>query len=146
MERILVALDRSSRAPAVLETAIDLARRTGARLSLLRAVTLPPELPMNLWPVSGERVATDFLEASKKELAELAAKVPLAMLENSTVQLGVAWDTICAAAREEDVDLIVIGSHGHGLLDRILGTTAAKVVNHADRSVMVVRATDDAAS
>jgi nucleotide-binding universal stress UspA family protein len=31
------------------------------------------------------------------------------------------------------------GSHGSGGLDRILGTTAAKVVDHADRNVRVVR-------
>jgi nucleotide-binding universal stress UspA family protein len=40
------------------------------------------------------------------------------------------------------VDLIVIGSHGYDALDRLLGTTAAKVVNHADRSVLVVRAAE----
>jgi nucleotide-binding universal stress UspA family protein len=43
-------------------------------------------------------------------------------------------------ATEEDVDLIVIGSHGYHDADRVLGTTAAKVVNHADHSVLVVRA------
>ncbi|HVU00723.1 MAG TPA: universal stress protein [Polyangiaceae bacterium] len=32
-----------------------------------------------------------------------------------------------------------MGSHGYGTLDRVLGTTAAKVVNHAARSVLVVR-------
>ena len=52
---------------------------------------------------------------------------------------GEGADAICSAAREHDVDLIVIGSHGYGILDRLLGTTAAKVVNHADRSVLVVR-------
>jgi nucleotide-binding universal stress UspA family protein len=35
--------------------------------------------------------------------------------------------------------LIVIGSHGYGGLDRVLGTTAARVVNHALCSVLVVR-------
>ena len=50
-----------------------------------------------------------------------------------------AWDGICHAARELDVDLIVIGSHGYGAIDRVIGTTAAKVVNHADRNVLVVR-------
>ena len=39
----------------------------------------------------------------------------------------------------ETFDLIVIGSHGYGAIDRVLGTTAAKVVNHADRTVLVVR-------
>jgi nucleotide-binding universal stress UspA family protein len=40
--------------------------------------------------------------------------------------------------------LIVIGAHGYGIVDRILGTTAGRVVNHADRSVLVVRATPTA--
>jgi nucleotide-binding universal stress UspA family protein len=35
--------------------------------------------------------------------------------------------------------MIVIGSHDYRLIDRIIGTTAAKVVNHADRPVLVVR-------
>jgi nucleotide-binding universal stress UspA family protein len=33
----------------------------------------------------------------------------------------------------------VIGCHGYSGLDRVIGTTAGKVVNHADRSVFVVR-------
>jgi nucleotide-binding universal stress UspA family protein len=37
--------------------------------------------------------------------------------------------------------LIVIGSHGFSGIDRLLGTTAGRVVNHADRSVIVVRDT-----
>jgi nucleotide-binding universal stress UspA family protein len=49
-------------------------------------------------------------------------------------------------ARAIGADLIVIGSHGYGGLDRVLGTTAARVVNHADRSVLVVRNADLAAS
>ena len=36
-------------------------------------------------------------------------------------------------------DCIVIGSHGYSGFDRILGTNAAKVVNHAECSVLVVR-------
>ena len=38
--------------------------------------------------------------------------------------------------------MIVIGSHGYDTLDKVLGTTAAKIVNHADRSVLVVRDAD----
>jgi nucleotide-binding universal stress UspA family protein len=54
--------------------------------------------------------------------------------------MGSPWDAIVRVAREEDVDAIMIGSHGYEVLDRIIGTTAAKVVNHADRTVIVVRA------
>ena len=42
-------------------------------------------------------------------------------------------------AEKQHADLIVIGAQGYGILDRIMGTTAAKVVNHADRPVLVVR-------
>ena len=50
------------------------------------------------------------------------------------------WEGVCRVARERQVDLIVVGSHGYGgAMDHILGTTAAKIVNHADRNVLVVR-------
>jgi len=60
------------------------------------------------------------------------------------VRTGVPWQAICEAAREQEAELIILGSHGYGGFDRLLGTTAAKVVNHADRSVMVVRQPDSA--
>jgi len=139
MNRILVALDSSPRAPGVLAAAVDLARRTGAKLRLLRCVGLPPELPTNVWAIPPAQVTETFLVNAKREIEDAAADVPPELLDGAYAQVGVAWDAICAAAREHDADLIVIGSHGYGLLDRLLGTTAAKVVNHADRSVLVVR-------
>ncbi len=36
------------------------------------------------------------------------------------------------------MDLIVLGSHGYGGIDRLLGTTAAHVANRAERNVLVV--------
>jgi nucleotide-binding universal stress UspA family protein len=42
-------------------------------------------------------------------------------------------------AERLDAALVIIGSHGYGGLDRVIGTTAARVVNHADRTVVVVR-------
>jgi len=54
-------------------------------------------------------------------------------------RVGTAWNTLCSVARDEQAELIVIGSHGYGGIDRLLGTTAARVVNHADCSVLVVR-------
>jgi nucleotide-binding universal stress UspA family protein len=144
MRRILVGLDSSPRAKDVLATAVDLAKRTGAKIRLLRAVPLPPELPANLWALPPAHVTDTMLGIAKRELEEAAREVPPELFDGCSAQVGVAWDAICAAAREHDVDLIVIGSHGYRLLDRLLGTTAAKVVNHADRSVLVVRPRPDA--
>ncbi|MBN9159385.1 MAG: universal stress protein [Myxococcales bacterium] len=142
MRRILVGLDSSPRAKDVLAAAVDLAQRTQAKLRLLRCVALPPELPANLWTLPPAQVTETFLATARREIEEAGANVPPELLDGAYAQLGVAWDAICSAAREHDADLIVIGSHGYGLLDRLLGTTAAKVVNHADRSVLVVRSPD----
>ena len=82
----------------------------------------------------------DFLRHNAHiDLEGLVAAVPRERLEKIATELATPWDGICTAARAYDVDLIVIGSHGYGTLDRILGTTAAKVTNHADRNVLVVR-------
>jgi nucleotide-binding universal stress UspA family protein len=55
------------------------------------------------------------------------------------VELGTAWRAVCDTAKADAVDLVVIGSHSYGGLDRLLGTTAAKIVDHAPCSVYVVR-------
>ncbi|HVJ90592.1 MAG TPA: universal stress protein [Labilithrix sp.] len=139
MKRILVGLDSSPRARDVLSAAVDFARRTHSKLRILRCVGLPPELPANIWGVPPAQLTESFLATAKREVEEAGASVPPELLDGAYAQIGVPWDAICAAAREHDADLIVIGSHGYGFLDRLLGTTAAKVVNHADRSVLVVR-------
>jgi nucleotide-binding universal stress UspA family protein len=78
-------------------------------------------------------------ERARVDLTELARTVAAAVAYEVKVDVGTAWQVICLAAKTLDAALIVIGSHGYTGLDRVLGTTAARVVNHADRSVLVVR-------
>ncbi len=140
MNTILVALDTSPRAAHVLASAIDLARRTGAKLTLFRSVGLPAELAHDdVFGVSPNTLIDKLLLAAKDGLARLAAEVPSELLAGTEVRVGTPWSAICEEAIARGVDLIVIGSHGYSGIDRLLGTTAAKVVNHADRSVLVVR-------
>jgi hypothetical protein len=47
------------------------------------------------------------------------------------------WHVICDAARDEGAALVVIGSHGYRGIDRLLGTTASKVVDYAKQSVLL---------
>jgi universal stress protein F len=139
MDRILVALDTSPRAEHVFETATDLARRTGARLILYRAVSLPVELPAIALSRSPEEVEELLLGLAQQDLEELHAKLPAELKGGTMVSLATPWQGVCDAARLEHADLVVIGSHGYGGLDRLLGTTAAKVVDHATASVLVVK-------
>lgn len=138
MNSILVAVDDSPGARSVLDAAIDMARRTGATIRLLRVIGVPPNLTPVEWASSPTRIVDGLITTAKRDLQELARLVPEGMLDAVTAQVGVAWDAICAQASEHDCDLIVIGSPGHGFFERLVGTTAAKVVNHADRAVLVV--------
>jgi nucleotide-binding universal stress UspA family protein len=139
MKRILVAVDDSQQAHDVLQAAIDLARQTGGKLWLLRAVAMPTDLPTTVFAMPPGLLVEGAILTAKRDLAELSTVVPVELFDGAIAQVGVAWDAICSSARQHDVDLIVIGSHGYRLRDRIVGTTAAKVVNHADRPVLVVR-------
>ena len=139
MKKLLVCLDGSKKQTDVLNAAIAVARRSGARLLLFRSVGLPVELPSAAYSMAMEDVPKLLQHAAEKELDELARSVPPELYAGLRVSVGVPWPSIERAASVEDVDMIIIGSHGYHGLDRILGTTAAKVVNHADRSVLVVR-------
>lgn len=141
MKRMLVALDGSPRAQVVLDAAARLANLTNAKLVLFRAIGVPPELPPDLISMPPLRVEESLRSTALASLDRIAHTVSPALVEAIDVDVGTAWDAIVREAKARDADLIVIGSHGYGGLDRLLGTTAAKVVNHADRNVLVVRTT-----
>jgi nucleotide-binding universal stress UspA family protein len=139
MKSILVGLDGSPRAAGVLATAMTIARAQGATLSVVRAVGLPPDVPQDFWKTTDEPLLAVLERHAKEELDAQAAPIPAELAGERLVVVGVPWQAICEAARRIDAQLVVIGSHGYHGFDRLLGTTAAKVVNHATCSVLVVR-------
>lgn len=136
---ILVPLDRSAIAGHVYSSAINLARLSGGRVHLLHVLDVAPALP------PAAHVVPDGLEGKLMsegvaELERWMSSAPDIAFEPPLVVIGDPWRTILHVAREIDPDLIVIGSHRYCGIDRILGTVAAKVVNHADRDVLVIHA------
>jgi nucleotide-binding universal stress UspA family protein len=140
MKKILVCLDGSPRERGVLDAAIAVARNRGAKLILFRSVGIPKELPKEAYSMDPEDIPALLEKRATLALEKLSEAVPPELLGSIRVAVGTPWQSIERAAAEADVDLIIIGSHGYQTLDRVLGTTAAKVVNHADRTVIVVRA------
>ncbi len=138
MKKILVGLDGSPRSDGVLACAESLARATCAKLVLFRSVWIPPEMTL-AWPASDQALESALRTEAQKYLDTVAGKVPSELLDTVRVSIELPWRAICQAALDENADLIVIGSHGYGGIDHLLGTTAARIVNHADRSVLVVR-------
>lgn len=139
MKRILVCLDASPRAASVLQTAADLAVKTGAKLVLLRSVGLPAEIDQEFYVHAAKSMTEMLVDKAKQDLDTLSKGTPAGLIEGYDVHIGTPWDTICREAKARDCDLVIVGSHGYTGIDRILGTTAAKVVNHCEVSVLVVR-------
>jgi universal stress protein F len=142
MKKILVALDGSPRERGVLDAAIALGRKTSAQLVLFRSVGIPADLPPEAYAAAPEAIPALLEDRARKALETCRAQVPPEIRGPVRTTVGTPWQAIDRVAREEDVDLVVIGSHGYGGVDHLLGTTAAKVVNHVDRSVLVVRAAE----
>lgn len=139
MKPYLVALDSSPRASHVLAAAIALAKATSTKLILFRAVGLPGDLPTEAYAMSPDGVLDALRQRATTELDQASRAIPEGVTFETRVEVGSAWQTICVASKALDAALVVIGSHGYSAMDRLLGTTAARVVNHADCSVLVVR-------
>lgn len=139
MKRILVALDGSPRANTVVAAAARMAELANSKLVLFRAISIPVDMPREVLNLMDRSLEDVLIGNAHADLERIAASLPRDRVERIVTPFATPWDGICRTARELDVDLIVIGSHGYGGIDRVLGTTAAKVVNHADRNVLVVR-------
>ena len=134
---LLVALDSSSRAPAVLSAALEIMERFKARAHLLRVISVPPDLAA---ATSLPDPLPSFLEQkAKADLATIAARDARAASCPLLVRRAAQpWRGILEAADDVDADIIVVGSHGNQLIDRVLGTTAGSVANQAQRNILVV--------
>lgn len=145
-KHILAALDGSPRTENVLRQAERLAAQNGAALHLCRAVNIPLGMPLEAWALSGDELAGRLVEDAQRELAELRAALQTSLPGEIHVRLGRPAQVIVELADAIPADLIVVGSHGYYGIDRLLGTTAARVVNHAHCSVLVVRPPRDQAA
>jgi universal stress protein F len=136
---LLVALDGSPRARGVLDAAVALARRMDSRLVLVRATSISGELPIEAYASDPDAISRSLEARTTADLRAMAEDAPPGVVAGVRAAPGVAWRVIDGVAREEDAAMIILGAHGYGTLERVLGTVAAKVVDHADRPVLVVR-------
>jgi nucleotide-binding universal stress UspA family protein len=136
--RILVAIDGSDGSEHAFEKALELAGLTGATLLALAVEGPLPAYAATIGEVEEVKREKDVfftrLLANARERAQ-AAGVPL----DVELRPGHAAELIVRHACEREADLIVLGHRGHFLRDRMLGSTADRVAEHADCPVMIVR-------
>jgi nucleotide-binding universal stress UspA family protein len=137
---ILAGLDGSWREIEVLRVATAMAERFGAQLHVCRAVTIPFGMPDSIWAIAPGDVDRALLEDATENLERRVSdsKLPIA---GRHVAIAQPADFVIDTAEHIAADLIVIGAHGYGKLERLIGTTASKIVHRFPRSVLVVRET-----
>lgn len=135
---LLVALDESPRAPLVFSTATALARRTDATITLIRVLTEPADVPP-AGQTNPDSLRDDLERIVRAELQRLIDSAPDVRFARPVVVDGDPWRRIIEAGVRLDADLIIVGNHRYHGVERVLGTVASRVVNHADRNVLVVR-------
>lgn len=138
MKRILVGLDTTPESAFVLSSALELARSMGGKIRLVRAVA-PPSGSVPPTAIAWSQVLDSTIAEAEADLVARMSAVPEAMRDGTVVQVGNAADVLCTLARTYEADMVVLGAHRHGVFARALGTTAARVVDHIDRPVVVVR-------
>ena len=144
---LLVAVDGSDTGHRALEEALDIARALKASLHAVHVVQTGVYPTMILDSLEPPEIAHQaVLDSLEREADEILTDV-----ERRAIDAGVQtaphkrWGhpgaEIIVLAQELDVDLIVVGSHGRGRLDRLLlGSVSSYVVDHARSTVMIVRA------
>ncbi len=143
MKKILVPCDFSKPAINAFRFALDIAETSKGIVHLLNVVELPVLHDSMIMPVlSFEK---EFLEElvvkGKVEFKKLTTKYSKENIKVITkVEFGSPSQTIKKYTEVNDIDLIVMGSHGAtGLKEYFVGSNAEKIVRHADVPVLILK-------
>ncbi|HEU5217258.1 MAG TPA: universal stress protein [Gemmatimonadales bacterium] len=142
---ILVALDQSTYSEAIIDPVLDIARLTGAEVTLLTIVapvfdpvesTLPHPVPQH--PAIQARRSDEAhcrLRRAASRLRERGVRVSMRVVVGSSPAAG-----ILDVLEEERFDMVALTTHGAGGVRRLMvGSVADKVIRGAHKPVLVLR-------
>jgi len=139
-KRILVAMDRSKYSEKAFDQAISMAKICKSSLFVISVIDLYPEVKEIVLALEEtEKVLTgtrEFLEGVKDRATK--ENIPCETIVHVG---GQPHEFIIQEAKEKNIDLIVMGTHGRtGLNKLLIGSVAERVVGHAPCAVMVTPA------
>lgn len=137
-QHILLAVDLTEESQQVAEKAVTLAQQSGSTLSLVHVIeplsfAYGGDVPMDL-----STIQEQLDEHAQQRLTEFAA-LQAVDIKQIHVVTGHTESEIHRIAKETDIDLIVVGSHGRHGLSLLLGSTANGVLHGAKCDVLAVR-------
>lgn len=140
MKRILVATDGSPSSADAVEFGVELAAENDAELIFAHVVPEIDLVPATIFSIGGVFPHEPSVEdrALLEDAAEVAAKH--GVIATTALLAGETVHEIVAYADSHGVDLIVVGSRGHGVLaNALLGSVSRGVLREARRPVCIVR-------
>ena len=145
-KNILIATDGSRYSSAAAAEAIGIAKRCSSNLVVIAAVH--PESISSMSPDTGytqnqqQTIAREEFQRAEKNISGvkgLAEKEDI-HAEGLIVE-GKPYEAITKTAKDKNIDLIVLGSHGRTGISRFLmGSVTERVIGHAESAVLVVKA------
>lgn len=143
-EKILIAMDGSDHAKHALNYALESAVKWSAELIILTVV--PPASSLTYFDEFNAPYIPDLMdnlrESHQRILSEAANTVKNKqpdMKVETRLEEGRPSDVIVEIAKEEDVDLIVMGSRGMGGIVGFLGSTSRHVVEACTKPILIVK-------
>jgi universal stress protein A len=135
-KHIMLPTDFSKPSEAAAVRAMELAKVCGAQLSVLTVVDYVP--PGYIRVDMPDASAEDLADRARTALRDWVKRLGIAAAKQ-WVEVGPAKREIIKVAKENRIDLIVMGSHGERGLGRLLGSTTNTVLHEAECDVLSVR-------
>jgi nucleotide-binding universal stress UspA family protein len=139
---ILAPTDFSEYSKQAIASALELAKKFGAKLTILHVIELPPYPVEGYVPPSLSATFMDDLERqATTDLAQLVPEAEAANVEVARViAVGTPYRKIIDTAEAEQVDLIVMATAGRtGFSHLVMGSIAERVVRTASCPVLTIR-------
>ena len=141
MKKILIPTDFSQNAEYALKVAAQIARKNDGEIILLHMLELPHQASDAVGSGTDIPEIMFFKNAAIRKLEDLMDEDYLEGLKVSDiVQFEMAFDGILKISQINNVDLIVMGSHGaSGYKEMFIGSNAEKVVRNSEVPVLIIK-------
>jgi len=140
IKQILVPTDFSENAQHALNYGTELAKQCSAKLHLLHTPVIPTYLLMDLSYSPGPEAVTRILNDSQDALDEQAKGLAAAGVEYFTViREGTVHEVIRDYAKEHDVDLVIVGTHGRSGVSKLMyGSVTERVIKTVHTPIIII--------
>jgi nucleotide-binding universal stress UspA family protein len=140
INQILVPTDFSENAELAVNYAIALAKQCSAKLHLLHTPVVPTYLLMDLSYSPGPEAVTRILNDAQEALDRQAQTITAAGVEHFTaIREGTVHEVIRDYAKEHDVDLVVVGTHGRtGVSKLMYGSITERVIKTVHTPIIII--------